>query len=155
MAREASLPLGERRVVFNGSYQVDQLAGRMQRIDWVIVPSVWWEIFGLVISEAWMFGRPVIVSDVGGPAERVRDGVDGLKFPLASPRALADVMIRATSEPGLWEQLQTGITPPLERSVMVRRFAALYRQGATPAAGVEREGGAVDASAAVEASSAD
>jgi len=28
------------------------------------VPSVWWEIFGLVISEAWMFGRPVIAQSI-------------------------------------------------------------------------------------------
>ena len=35
-------------------------------IDWVLVPSTWWEIFGLVVSEAWMFGRPVIASDIAG-----------------------------------------------------------------------------------------
>ena len=44
---------------------------RMARVDWCIVPSIWWEIFGLVISEAWMFGKPVICSNVGGPAERI------------------------------------------------------------------------------------
>src|SRR5262249_55090350 len=44
----------------NGAYGREQLASRMASIDWVIVPSTWWEIFGLVVSEAWMFGRPVI-----------------------------------------------------------------------------------------------
>jgi glycosyltransferase involved in cell wall biosynthesis len=41
-------------VRMNGSYHVDQLGDRMARVDWCVTPSVWWEIFGLVISEAWM-----------------------------------------------------------------------------------------------------
>ncbi len=27
----------------------------MSRTDWVIVPSIWWEIFALVVSEGYMF----------------------------------------------------------------------------------------------------
>ena len=44
----------------------------MARVDWSIVPSTWWEIFGLVISEAWMFGKPVICSNRGGPGDPQR-----------------------------------------------------------------------------------
>jgi len=53
------------------------LRGRMARIDWCIVPSLWWEAFALVISEAWMFGKPVICSNVGAMADRVTDEADG------------------------------------------------------------------------------
>ena len=76
LEREAARPLRKQNVVFNGSYQVDQLAGRMARVDWCIVPSVWWESFGLVISEAWMFHRPIIASNVGGMAERITHDVE-------------------------------------------------------------------------------
>src|SRR6202000_557105 len=103
MAREAERPLAEQRVRFNGSYQAEQIGERMGRVDWCIVPSVWWEIFCLVISEAWMFKRPVIASNVGGPAERVTDGKDGLLFELGDARALADAMYRACTEDGLWD----------------------------------------------------
>jgi len=123
---EAAKPAAERNVIFNGSYQVKQLASRMARVDWCIVPSVWWEIFGLVISEAWMFGRPVIVSNVGGPAERVKHERDGLHFEIGDPRSLAQVMHRACTEQGLWETLTAGITPPAPRSNMVREYLALY-----------------------------
>ena len=71
MQRERERPVAEQNVVFNGSYHTDQLAARMSRVDWCIVPSVWWESFGLVISEAWMFHRPMIASNVGGMAERI------------------------------------------------------------------------------------
>ena len=123
---EAARPLKDQNVVFNGSYQVDQLAGRMAQIDWCIVPSIWWEIFCLVISEAWMFGRPVIVSNVGGPKERVTDEVDGLHFQVGDARSLANVMKRACTEEGLWQRLSSSIRPPPDRSEMVNGYVAHY-----------------------------
>jgi glycosyltransferase involved in cell wall biosynthesis len=126
LAAEEKLPLAERIVVLNGSYHHDQLRARMARVDWVVVPSVWWEIFCLVISEAWSYGRPVIASNAGGPAERVSDGVDGLLFELGDARALADTMYRACTEEGLWETLAEGITPPPSRAEMVEGFLQVY-----------------------------
>jgi glycosyltransferase involved in cell wall biosynthesis len=132
MAAERALPFAERNVAFNGSYQVDELAHRMARVDWCLVPSTWWEIFGLVISEAWMFGRPVIASDVGGPRERIRHEEDGLLFAVGDPRALAEAMRRACTEEGLWERLVQGIRPAPGREVMVDLYLDVY--GGTPAA---------------------
>lgn len=126
-ATEAMRPPVERLVVFNGSYQVSQLASRMRRVDWCLVPSVWWETFGLVISEAWMFGRPVIASNVGGMAERITHEVDGLLFEMGDAHALAASMQRACTEAGLWERLAAGIVPPPSRDSMVQGFLDVYR----------------------------
>ena len=105
LEQEALRPNHEQNVIMNGPYHVNELASRMARVDWCIVPSVWWEIFGLVISEAWMFKRPVIASNVGGMKERITDGVDGLHFNVGDARSLAEVMRRACTEEGLWEKL--------------------------------------------------
>ncbi len=126
LEREAERPVSEQRVSFNGGYHHGQLAARMGRVDWVVVPSTWWEIYCLVISEAWHFGRPVIASNKGGPAERVRDGVDGLLFELGDARALAETMRRAVMEEGLWGRLAGGITPPTTRAEMVRGYLDAY-----------------------------
>jgi glycosyltransferase involved in cell wall biosynthesis len=125
-AAEAELPTAARNVIVNGSYHHDQLRARMARVDWVVVPSIWWEIFCLVISEAWRFGRPVIASNVGGPAERVTDGKDGLLFELGDARALADTIYRACTEEGLWKMLAQGITQPPSREEMVAGFMDVY-----------------------------
>jgi glycosyltransferase involved in cell wall biosynthesis len=130
MASESARPAAEQNVIFNGSYHLDRIGQRMARIDWVVVPSVWWEIFGLVISEAWMFGRPVIGPNVGGPAERITHGRDGLLFEVADARALATTIRRAATEDGLWERLAAGITPPMSREEMVRRFHDVYAAAA-------------------------
>ena len=127
LEEESALPVGERIVIFNGSYSVEQLAQRMARVDWCVVPSVWWEAFGLVISEAWMFKRPVIASNVGAPAERISHEKDGLLFDVANASSLAATMRRACTERGLWERLVNGITAPASDEVMAEQFLSVYR----------------------------
>jgi glycosyltransferase involved in cell wall biosynthesis len=127
---EALLPPGKRIVSFNGSYHVDRIGTLMARVDWCLVPSVWWEAFGLVISEAWMFKRPVIASNAGGPAERITHDVDGLLFQLGDPHALAAAMRRAATEDGLWDRLVAGIKTPPTRDLMISKYLELYRETA-------------------------
>ena len=133
LAAEQQRSPSERLVTYNGSYHVDQLAQRMSRIDWCIVPSIWWEAFGLVISEAWMFGKPVICSNVGAMAERVNDGVDGLQFEMGDPRSLAAVMRRACAEDGLWQRLHDALPTPPTRAAMADGYLRLYRDDAAAA----------------------
>jgi len=125
-AQENELPFAQRIVHNNGSYSVDQLASRMARVDWSIVPSLWEEAFCLVVSESWAFRRPVICSDVGGPAERVTDDVDGIHFTRGDPDALAAVMLRASTETGLWERLSGAIPEAPSLAAMVAGFLDVY-----------------------------
>jgi glycosyltransferase involved in cell wall biosynthesis len=105
---------------------VDQIESRMLRIDWCLVPSIWWEAFMLVISEARMFKRPVICSNVGAMAERVEHNVDGLQFQMADPRSLAAAMQRAATEPGLWQKLSMAAPSAPSRANVVTAYRALY-----------------------------
>ena len=70
-------------------YELSDLDRLMATVDWVVVPSTWWEIFGMVVSEAFLFGKPVICSNIGGIGERVRDGVNGLHFAVGSSRVVS------------------------------------------------------------------
>ena len=123
---ERARPAAERIVTFNGPYNLDQIQSRMARVDWSVVPSIWWEIFGLVISEAWMFGRPVICSNAGGMAERVTHEVNGLHFEIGDPAFLAATIRRACTEEGLWDRLHAGIPAPPARAAMADEYLALY-----------------------------
>ena len=123
---ELALPPNERIVFFNGPYSQDRIQSRMAPVDWSIVPSVWWEIFGLVISEAWMFRKPVICSNVGGMAERVTHETDGLHFEMGDPVSLAATIRRAATEDGLWERLSQATPEPPSREAMVEGYLALY-----------------------------
>ena len=126
LAAERLLPPEQQMVVYNGAYSVDQLEQRMSRIDWCLVPSVWWEIFGLVISEAWMFGKPVIASNVGGPQERIRHEKDGLLFNVADATSLAQTIQRACLEKGLWGSLVGGIKKVPDSQHMALEYLKVY-----------------------------
>jgi glycosyltransferase involved in cell wall biosynthesis len=92
-----------------GPYQPGNLAGLMASVDWVVVPSIWWEPNPLIVREALMHGRPVICSDIGGMAEWVQDGVNGLHFRVRDPYSLADTIRHAISTQGLWKELRSNI----------------------------------------------
>ncbi len=47
-----------------------------------------------VVSTAYGFGKPVVVTDVGSIPEIVDDGVTGLIVPPRDPAALAEAIIR-------------------------------------------------------------
>ncbi len=61
----------------------------------LVFPSLWYETFGLVVSEAAARGVPAIVSDVSAASERVRPGETGWVFPAGNVDVLADCL-RAT-----------------------------------------------------------
>jgi glycosyltransferase involved in cell wall biosynthesis len=57
--------------------------------DVLLVPS-WREAFGRIAVEGMAMGVPVVASQVGGPAEIVRPGVDGLLLPPRQPALWAE-----------------------------------------------------------------
>lgn len=94
-----------------GRYGRDDMANLMADADWVVVPSIWFENAPLVIQEAFHHKRPVICSGIGGMAEAVRNGIDGLYFRSGDSANLAEKM-EAALEPELWSRLITGIVKP-------------------------------------------
>jgi glycosyltransferase involved in cell wall biosynthesis len=80
---------------FAGRYDPSEVMALMAGVGWVVIPSIWWENSPVVIQEARRVGTPLIASDIGGMAEKVQDGVDGLHFRRASPADLARVLVRA------------------------------------------------------------
>lgn len=92
-------------VVFRGRFDNARLAEVYAEIDVLIVPSVWFENAPITIHEAHMLSTPVVASDIGGMAEFVRDGVDGLHFRAGDDVDLATKLARFVEEPGLAAEL--------------------------------------------------
>lgn len=94
--------LGE-RVRFLG--ERDDVPVVLAATDALLLPS-WREAFGRIAVEAMAMGVPVVATSEGGPAEIVRDGVDGLLLP---PR-----------DPALWASRLRGLAEPERRVEMGR-----------------------------------
>lgn len=112
----------------NGAYGRDQLPERMSAVDWVVVPSTWWEIFGLVVSEAWMFGRPVIASAIAGLKERVMTDVNGFTFPARDSRALADLMVTLIDDERRWINVNESLEQPWTDIEMLNAHLSVWEE---------------------------
>lgn len=115
------------QVSWLGVYSRDELPGLMAAVDWVLVPSTWWENAPLVIIEALQHRRPVLCPGIGGMAELVRDGREGLHFRAGDARDLARTMRRAMGNRGLWHRLVNALPSPQSLDQTVERHLDLYR----------------------------
>jgi glycosyltransferase involved in cell wall biosynthesis len=101
------------RATFHGRFDNARLAAVYAGVDVLIVPSLWFENSPIAIHEAWMTRTPVVASGIGGMAEYVRDGVDGLLFAPGDDAELARVLRRFVDEPDLLDALGRDF-PPLK-----------------------------------------
>ena len=113
-------------IFFHGRYKNEDVARLIKVVDWVIIPSTWWENSPLVIQEVFMHKRPIIASDIGGMAEKVENEKTGLHFKVRSDASLAETMRRAAETPGLWEDLVSNIGPRLSLKECALTHEALY-----------------------------
>jgi glycosyltransferase involved in cell wall biosynthesis len=105
------VPKGPEVVITHSAADLDAFF-RAARL--VVVPSLWYETFGLVAAEAMSYGIPVVGSRLGAICDLIDDGVDGLLFEPGNAVDLAEKVMR------LWNDAE------LARSIGVaaRRKAA-------------------------------
>ncbi|MTK64173.1 MAG: glycosyltransferase family 4 protein [Methanobacterium sp.] len=66
--------------VVTGWLAGEQVRRHLSAARCLVFPSLWYETFGLTVTEAAALGIPAIVSDISAAAERVEDGVTGWHF---------------------------------------------------------------------------
>jgi phosphatidylinositol alpha-mannosyltransferase len=84
------LLLDGRGVTALGKVSDDEKAAELARADVLCAPSLGGESFGMVLTESFASGTPVVASDIPGYADVVRDGVDGVLVPRGDAVSLAE-----------------------------------------------------------------
>ena len=74
--------------------------------DVFVIPSLQ-ENFPFVVLEAMACGVPVVGSHLGGIAEQIRPGVNGLLVPAGNPAALRDAILRLLMDPVMRAEIST------------------------------------------------
>src|SRR4051794_12434050 len=120
------------RVELAGAYAHADLPEILASIDVAVVPSAVWEGAPLTVGEARAARLPVIASRMGGLAEGVRDGVDGLLVDGWSDVALAEAIQRLADRPFLVDALAAAIGAPRTFADYVDDLEAAYASGSAP-----------------------
>ena len=117
------------RIVYLGRQPPEVVQREMQAAQFLILPSIGYEMFPVTLLEAYSNQLPVIWSDLPSLAGLVEAGVTGLKFPPGDASGLAAQVRWATCnapalneygrEPGLF--MRSG-TPPKSTSIILSAF---------------------------------
>ena len=89
---QANLLVAEPAVRALGALDGEGVRTAMSGALALVMPSIWYETFGMVVIEAFACGTPVIASRLGAMAEIVEDGVTGLLFEAGNAHDLAEKM---------------------------------------------------------------
>jgi glycosyltransferase involved in cell wall biosynthesis len=134
---------GDPRINFTGPIANERTIEQLAEIDVLAVPSLWYENSPTTILAGLAAGVPAIASNLGGIAEIVRDGENGLLFETGEPDELAARIGSLLDQPGLLENLRENADPPRSVDDSVDEVLAIYdaiaKEGRMPRAG-EREG---------------
>ncbi len=115
------------RLHLAGVYERAEVSRVLRELDVVVVPSLWYENSPNVILEAFAHRTPVIASDLGGMAELVEEGGNGLRFPPGEAASLAVALRRLIEEPRLLARLRAGIGPVKTVAEEMAELLTIYR----------------------------
>ena len=120
-----------------GRVSREELWAELHGADLLCAPSLSGESFGMVLTEAFAAGTPVIASAIAGYSDVVSDGVDGLLVPPGDPQRLAEELQRVHYEPErlremgeaarrsaqryAWPRVADQVTAVYERAIEVPR----------------------------------
>jgi glycosyltransferase involved in cell wall biosynthesis len=118
------------RVKFCG--RQEDVVPYMSAIDVLVLPTVAFESFGLVVAEAMTLGKPAIVTNTGGQAEIVTDGLDGYVIAPRSAETIAEKVRALAADKELYNRLRTRCREKIYENfsldVMAQKTAALFER---------------------------
>lgn len=98
----------------------------LSETDVLVVPSLWYENSPVVIREAFAAGVPVVGSNLGGVAEKIRDGVSGLLVDPGDVHALRTALQKIVDDPGQIERMRQQIEAVSSVAANVRCVEDVY-----------------------------
>jgi glycosyltransferase involved in cell wall biosynthesis len=114
------------RLTLRAAIAPDKVVGVMANYDLIAVPSRCFETGPLVALEAFAAGVPVLGANLGGIAELVRDGVDGILVAPDDAAAWAAAIGRLAQDRHVVDALRAHIASPRTMDAAADDMVALY-----------------------------
>lgn len=118
------------RIVWLGKQPQEVVRAQMKSAGFLVLPSLWYEGFPLVIVEAFACGLPVVASDLGAMSTIIRHGENGMKFPPGNVEALAEAVRSTSNDPvrlsALQEQARTDFEANYTKAQNLKTLLSIY-----------------------------
>ena len=134
----------EDRIEALGRIGGPELWRHLHEADVLCAPSLTGESFGMVLTEAFAAGTPVIASEIAGYSDVVTHGVDGILVPPADPQRLAEELQGLYLEPERRMQMGRAARTSAQRyawpniAAQVERVYEQAQEAPAPATTLER-----------------
>ena len=117
------------RIEFCGAFRNDQAGDILSSIDVMVLPSLCYESYSLVLHEALACNLPVIVSNIGSMAEKIEDGINGFAFHFGDEKDLMQKLKLILDAPEILNKIKKtaskNILPIVEEEAYL--YTRLYR----------------------------
>jgi len=102
----------DERIEFCGTFDYKELPSIMKNLHVIVIPSVYKEIYPLVMQTALAFKKPVIASDIGGIPEVIHHEINGFLFPHGDHDELARTIQMIVDDPKILDRMKKNIATP-------------------------------------------
>lgn len=117
---------------FLGQVSATEAQDEISHARLLVLPSEWFEGFPMVVREAFAFGTPAAVSDIGPLPSIVQQGENGIVFASGDPESIQTVLRAAWENEGELERLGIGARRSFEtlytEEVNYRQLTNIYER---------------------------
>jgi glycosyltransferase involved in cell wall biosynthesis len=113
-------------VFFRGTFPAEEMRSVLDEMDFLVIPSTWYENSPLVLLNALASHTPVIVSDVEGLTEFLEPGVNGYTFIRGSVDDLESVMCKILDSRENARKLCLNTNYPKTTGTMTKEVLEIY-----------------------------
>jgi glycosyltransferase involved in cell wall biosynthesis len=115
-------------VIFRGRLSRTETMAAIKNARFIVVPSTWYETFGMIIAESFACGTPVLCSRLGAMAEIVADQCTGLHFTVGDAQDLAHKVEWAWEHPADLAKMGRAARAKYESDYTARKNYSLLMQ---------------------------
>lgn len=125
------LASNDKRIIFYGKIPNEETQKFYKNADITVVPSIWYETFGIVVIESFKFGTPVVASRIGNYPELVKDGYNGFLFEQGNIDELKKILENIIENPKQLEELSRNAFESVKKYSMdkhIEKLIEIYKQ---------------------------
>jgi glycosyltransferase involved in cell wall biosynthesis len=105
--RAAAAAGKERNIVFYGRRNPAQFPALFAEADWSVLNTLCYENAPYIVPESFSYGVPILVADIGGAAELVKNGHNGYQFTAGDKIALLTALRAAVAARPRWAEFSS------------------------------------------------